>query len=91
MLNFYSDDSDIDDIEILIECVNTIPRIRFYPERPDLFLYYDDTKFRQRFRFSKESVVRLAEIFDPYLKRTTKRSKALSTMHLILLALRYAN
>jgi hypothetical protein len=85
-LTLFSEDEDDD--EFLLSLVRSLPEIRVYAERPNFFAKYSNAQFKERFRMDKDTVLRLAEIFDPYIGPKTDRSKSYKTVDILLMALR---
>lgn len=76
------------DSEFLMDVLELLPRIKFVPVRPNFFNMCDD-EFHRRFRFSKESAVKILELIEDRLTLKTRRSRAHSPMNRLLIALRF--
>jgi hypothetical protein len=86
-LTLFSDDDDEDD-DFLLNLVQSLPEIRVYADRPNLFAKYSNAQIKERFRLDKDTILRLAEIFEPYIGPKTDRSKSYKTVDILLMALR---
>ncbi|KAJ3644013.1 hypothetical protein Zmor_026690 [Zophobas morio] len=74
-----SDDSDV-----------PVPRRpRIFRDRSDPFDRYDDIDFKQRYRFSKNSVVEILNQIGDRLDPLTNRNKALNSREQLLICLRF--
>lgn len=77
------------DSEFLMDVLELLPRIKFVPVRPNFFNDMCDDEFHRRFRFSKESAVKILELIEDRLTLKTRRSRAHSPMNRLLIALRF--
>lgn len=85
-----SSSEDSSDSEPEYDAIRRVgPRPRIYRVRENLFDKYDDVDFRQRFRFSKETVMHLLEIVGPQVERRTNRSQPIPALLQLLITLRF--
>lgn len=82
-------ESDSEDEDIFYLQVNErLPRIRFAPERPEIFDGMTDSNFRNRFRFSKEAVLKIMEMIEVDIQPRGRGNRANSAINKFLLTLR---
>ncbi|XP_056104451.1 putative nuclease HARBI1 [Rhinichthys klamathensis goyatoka] len=67
---------------------NLFRRERVIRPRIDVFSYPNEY-LRERYRFSKESLIYLTKILKPYIANVTHRGLALNTEHILCIALRF--
>ncbi|KAJ8930822.1 hypothetical protein NQ314_016354 [Rhamnusium bicolor] len=83
----YSSSSDSSDEE-LFDIFN-VENGRNFRIRNDPFEEYSESEFRDRFRFTKDTVNYLAEIIRHDIEPTTLRNRSLSVAEQLLITLRF--
>lgn len=66
-----------------------IPRIRFIRDRNDVFQTFDEQEFKDRFRFSKLTIMELLNLFGNQIEPATFRNKSISSKDQLLITLRF--
>lgn len=66
-----------------------IPRVRVLRDRNNLFELYNNRDFKLRFRFNKETVVHMLEIFGHFIEPVTHRNKSICARDQLLITLRF--
>lgn len=81
--------SDDSDDELFVSYLVRYDRPRIIRDRTNFFEYYDELKFRERFRLSKVSTLALLSKIESQLEYQSNRNAALPPMYQLLIALRY--
>lgn len=74
-------------MRLIFHRINTKHRVIF--SRSDPFDYYTDEQIASRYRFTKSSIMQLVKLIHKDIEHQTKRSKSLSPLMQLLLALRF--
>ncbi|KAJ8964658.1 hypothetical protein NQ314_004722 [Rhamnusium bicolor] len=84
----FSSSSDSSDEE-LFEILENIEVVRNFRVRNDPFVEYSEGEFRDRFRFTKNTVNYLVQLITDDIRPTTHRNRSLSVAEQLLLTLRF--
>lgn len=84
-----SDISSLSELSDNDEPENRVPRNRVFRDRQNHFEMFNDEEFKYRYRFSKNSVMDMLNIFGHELEPPTRRNKSLSSLNQLLIALRF--
>lgn len=73
----------------MFEVIELIPRPRVFRKRLNPLEIYNDNEFKNCFRFSKQLVKRLVNIFKETIQPFTQRSCSLTALEQLLITLRF--